>query len=389
MKKQKNNDVEKRLRQLPSLKDHQSKEKLYLSVRARVNIPERKFPPWLFPSLATLTVILLLTVFIPTFINQMNPVTMEDSSEGSHSKSDSSLEESKGAEKLPEQDKTDKNHPLEKNSNQTQEHSSTDTHSNDSNTSEDSVEVNSLLAGNGEGKTYAYPGMNGETVVPLTQTSSLSDRVPAGSLGLSERITEDLTIDIEQGRAKVIFPDQFKVSGSSYSQMVIDSIRWELEGENIKTIQLETSSGRAVPLGNYGEVKELSPIEKGEYIFKLYQFEGSSHKFLAPVQVPDETSFREALQMMKTRGNEKFITSPVPGHVQLATVETSSEEVSIQVEHQAWASEQQVLTMMEAIMATAHQFGYKEVKFEGIQVQSFSFYDLDQPIQVPEKVNPI
>ncbi|SFK01434.1 hypothetical protein SAMN04487936_106147 [Halobacillus dabanensis] len=408
MKKHKDEDVENLLNKLPSIEDRQSKEAVFQKVSSRVNKKKRKTPPWLLPGMATIAAVVLLAVFIPVYFNNNNEMfTGEESTDQMHTTSDtyssSEFEETEEAIPSAEDESEVEEARPEENDNEREDASIAEddgkesevpkTEENNVQTVEDTNGFNSLIAGPNieQYETVTYPGMNGEVVLPLVPVTENLEQVPSTSYGLAERATSDLKYEIsEQGdTVTVIFPEDFSVSGSSWTQAIIESIRWDLAHLETDTIMIQTESGAPVPLGNYGEMTEIPAIKNGEYVFKLYQYEGSDEQLLAPVAVEASPSFLEALHLMKESGQALYVKPAIPSHVQFTEVSTEEGLVTINVDHQAWASEQQLLTMVEAILATAEQFGFHAVQFEGINVREFSPYNLDEPIAVPEKINPM
>lgn len=405
MKKHKDEDMESMLSKLPPIEDRQSKEAVFQKVSSRVNKKKRKIAPWFLPGMATVAVVILLAVFIPVYFNNNDMFTGEESSDQMHTTSDtyssSELEEAEESIPSPEDEAdVEEARPNENERESTsieedagQDPEGSETEENNVQIAEEAPGFNSLIAGpnTDQYETVTYPGMNGEVILPLVPITENLEQVPSTSYGLAERATSDLQYEIsEQGdTVTVIFPDNFSVSGSSWTQVIIESIRWDLAYLETDTIMIQTESGDPVSLGNYGEMTEVPAIKDGEYVFKLYQHEGSDEQLLAPVAVEASPPFLEALNRMKDSGQALYVKPAIPSHVQFSEVSTEEGLVTINVEHQAWASEQQLLTMIEAILATAEQFGYHTVQFEGINVREFSPYNLDKPIAVPEKINPV
>lgn len=405
MRKHKDEDVERLLSKLPSIEDRQSKEAVFQKVSSSVNKKKRKVAPWLFPAMATVAVVVLLAVFIPVYFNSNDMFTVEDSSDQPHTTSESSssseLEETEESIPAPEDEsnveeakpneRESESAPSEEDAGEVPE--VTETEENNVQTAEEASGFNSFIVGPDAEQydTVTYPGMNGEVVLPLVPMTENPDQVPSASYGLAERATSDLRYEFSEqdDSVTVLFPDDFSVSGSAWTQAIIESIRWDLAYLDTDNIRIQTESGAPVSLGNYGEVTEIPAIKDGEYVFKMYQYEGAAERLLAPVAVEGSPSFLEALEIMKESDQALHVSPVIPSHVQFSEISTEEGFVTINVDHQAWASEQQLLTMIEAILASAEQFGYQTVQFEGINVREFSPYNLDEPIAVPEKINPI
>ncbi|MBX0356179.1 hypothetical protein [Halobacillus sp. Nhm2S1] len=404
MKKRSDEDIKEALGNLPSMEDRQSKDLLYQKVSSRVNKPKRKAAPWLFPGLATIAVLLVLAVFIPVFFSNNGMLTVEESADRTNENAESSTAneettpsfdsppsengEENAEIKETEPSSEEKNLPSEKNDeNQTQENAS----KLEEKQGEPDTELDSLVLSKDEDgyTTRSYPGKNGEVILPIPQKQEAS--FTPERYGLAERAVGELEyqVDETEGSAVVTFPDGFNVSGSAWASAIVESIRWDLENFNLDEIIVQTESGNPVSLGSYGEISEVPVIQQGEYIFQLYQYEDSPERLLAPISVDGSPTFQDALSMMKERGRGLYVSPAVPEHVQFNTVTADEGVVSINLQHESWAGEQQLLTMVEAILATAGQFGFEKVKFNGVNVSKFSTYDLEEPIDVPQGINPV
>ncbi|MYL48425.1 hypothetical protein GLV98_02975 [Halobacillus litoralis] len=406
MKKRNDEDIKKVLGKLPSVEDRQSKEMLYQKVSSRVNTPKRKVAPWLFPGLATIAVLLVLAVFIPVFFSNSGMLTVEDSADRSNESAESSSateeatpsfdsstsesEEESAEIKKAEPSSEDKELPPEENiesSEQEKEAKHEETQK------ESETELDSLVLMSEEGgfETVSYPGKNAEVILPTLQKQQDSNAFSPERYGLAERAVGELEYEVDEteGSAVVTFPDGFTASGSAWVSAIIESIRWDLEKFQLEKISLQTESGNPVGLGSYGEMSEVPVIQEGEYIFQLYQYEGSSERFLAPISVDGSPTFQDALSLMKEKGRGLYVSPAIPEHVQFTSTTEEDALVNVNLQHEAWASEQQLLTMIEAILVTAGHFGFEKVKFNGMNVREFSTYDLEEPIEVPERINPI
>ncbi|MGR9049884.1 hypothetical protein ACQ4XT_14765 [Halobacillus faecis] len=406
MKKRNDEDIKKVLGKLPSMEDRQSKEMLYQKVSSRVHTPKRKVAPWVFPGLATIAVLLVLAVFIPVFFSNNGLLTVEDTADHANESTESStanqetgpsldapiLEGEEESAEVQEAEPSSEEESLPPEENQEE-----GSQENDSNLQEEQesveTELESLVLQSDDGSfiTLSYPGKNAEVILPTLQSQQESSAFSPERYGLAERAVSEMEyeVDEKEGRAAVTFPDDFTVSGAAWANAIIESIRWELADFQLQEITVQTESGNPVILGSYGEITEVPVIQQGEYIFQLYQYEGSSERLLAPISVDGSPTFRDALSLMKETGEGLFVTPAVPEHVQFTSTTVDQQTVNINLQHESWASEQQLLTMVEAILATAGQFGFEKVKFNGINVSEFSTYDLEEPIDVPQRINPV
>ncbi|WP_406944058.1 hypothetical protein ACJA3J_11535 [Halobacillus sp. SY10] len=408
MKKRNDEDIKKVLGELPSMDDRQSKETLYQKVSSRVNTPKRKVAPWLFPGLATIAVLLVLAVFIPVFFSNNGMLTVEESADRANENAESSSateetapsldsstsesEEESAEIKEAEPSSEDKDLPPEENAEEESQEKEEESKLEETQ-EEPEAELESLVLRSDEGgyDTVSYPGKNAEVILPTLQKQQEVDTFSPERYGLAERAVEGIEYEVDEteGSAVVTFPDGFTVSGSAWASAIVESIRWDLENFQLEEIFVQTESGNPVNLGSYGEMSEVPVIQQREYIFQLYQYEGSSERLLAPISVDGSPTFQDALSLMKEKGRGLFVSPAVPEHVQFTSTTVDEGIVNINLQHESWASEQQLLTMVEAILVTAGQFGFEKVKFTGINVREFSTYDLEEPIDVPDRINPV
>ncbi|MBN9653116.1 hypothetical protein J0K78_02470 [Halobacillus sp. GSS1] len=406
MKKHSDEDIKKALSKLPAMEDRQSKEMLYQKVSSRVNKPQRKVAPWLFPGLATVAVLLVLAVFLPVFFSNNGMLTVEESADRADQSAESSTAneetspslDSSPSETGEESSETKEAEPSsEEESLPAEENEEEEPQADETKVEEDredpETELDSLILSSDESglRTLSYPGKNAEIILPTVQKQPESEEFSPERYGLADRVVDELKYEINEteGAAVVTFPDGFSVSGAAWANAIIESIRWDLENFQLQEISVQTESGGPVNLGSYGEISEIPVIQQGEYIFQLYQYEDSSERFLAPISVEGSPTFREALSLMQEKGKGLYISPAVPEHVQFTSTTIDQGIMNIQVQHESWASEQQLLTMVEAILVTAGQFGFERVKFNGMNVSEFSTYDLEEPIDVPGRINPV
>ncbi|MCA1022710.1 hypothetical protein [Halobacillus litoralis] len=362
MKKSKRQNVEEQLSQLPSLKDHQSRDVLYQAVNKKLERTEKRMPSWMGPGAAVCALLVVLAVFIPVFLSQNQEMNTQPSEqtrdEPARSFENPEMENSAGPSAEGEAS-DDRGAPL-------------------------------TAITEDEWFTFAYPGRNAEVVIPVfTHDEVPFTKETAEENGLSERLLQNIEIAVneEEKNAEVTFPDEFNPAGSAYVQMLMESIRWELYGEEVQTIDLNRTSHDEVPMGNYGDVDRLTPIGEGEYIFKLYQYNEQSSFYLAPVPVTGHPSLEEALKMMKEEGGGTYTVPSVPAHVEFSLVEVEDGHVKLDISHKEWKGEREVTRMLDAISATARQFGMSRVTFHGIKQEESGGYDLTKPVDLPGPFN--
>lgn len=386
-------DIESMLEKLPSVKDKQTKADLYHKVRPKLDGKRKKhYTRWLVPGAASIAVVFVLLLIIPAYLddanNQFNDTAGETSTystEGFDSGSDSSQggspTESEAGNGLEGE------RPEEQISDNEQSDIILD------NKPED--ELKRLTAPTlSEGMRPAvYMDPNAQIYIPVTWISKqekssapiLEDLQPE-KYGLIP-VPTPYRVNKKEGEATVIFPNDFSVNGSSNAISIVQSLRWRMEFSQIDSIKVQTENGDAVSLGNYGDVDQLPAIQQGRYYYQLYENKG--YNYLVPVSINGDSSIESALQLMKIDRNSTI--SAIPAHVNFESVKQDVERLLIQINHGEWSNSQQRLTAIESVLMTARQFGYEEVLFTGMEMETDtnSVYDFSTPIQVPEIVNPI
>ncbi|RWZ60229.1 hypothetical protein EQV77_02755 [Halobacillus fulvus] len=388
--------IEHLLKELPSIKDKQSKDEVYRKIQHKKRKPTKKKIPWLIPGLASLAVVIVLALMVPAFLGGIQS-PMSQMADDSADQTASSGEESSEAESTEEAAPTPNNdQAIGTDEQQGEGEVSTDQEdadaSMDESPSEGQMTTASTLkrytaASDGEANPSIFIDENAQLIIPLTgvgmseeEWNNVSSDIDEGLLP----IEPPYTYTIEGQQATVVFPDQFSISGSSGTIALVESIQWRLYYEGVDQIRLQTESGAPVSLGNYGELEELPVIDEGIYIYRLYESPSTQSRYMIPVQT-SATSFEEAIQQLQE--NQDSTIAPVPANLSVSATGNNN-TVQIKIDGEEWDSDQSKLTAIEAILLTAKQFGYSEVEFEGVEGLE-RYFDLDRPVSVPDYVNPV
>ncbi|MGP4070278.1 hypothetical protein [Halobacillus sp. B29] len=379
-------ELKELLGEFPKIEDKQNKENLYRSIEPKLNKRKRRIAPWITPSMATAAVLLILAIVLPVLLSSLPTNEYSGSADQEESSTESANESGR------DQAETTEQKPSEIEDSSRNEDT---TPSSDNNETESPF---TLQDRSPDIESYVLPGKNGEVVVPFTvikpgdqEDKNISSLVNPAEWGLAEDLIKDLTfnIDEERNQAEVIFPDNFSISGSAYTSIISESIRWKLYPYEVKNIKLQTESGSPVVLGNLGKIETLPVVEQNRYYYQIYSDQGSERQFLVPIKAERELSIQEALNRMKEKHTSNNVDSAVPNHVTFSSVAVEGSVLTMTVEHESWASDQQLMMMIDAVLATAKNFGFNEVIFDNINHEINSFYNLNEPIPVPTFINPI
>ncbi|SFF62406.1 hypothetical protein SAMN05216353_103173 [Halobacillus alkaliphilus] len=385
-------ELKEMLGKFPKMEDKKSKEDLYRSIEPELNKRKRRIAPWITPSMATAAVLLILAIVLPVFLSSLPSNEYSGSADQQESSTESANEPGQDQAETTEQKPSEiEDSSRGENNNSTFDKSETEV--NEGTESPFTIQDRSPNM-----ESYVLPGENGEVVVPFTvikrddqEGQKVASLVKPENWGLAEDLIKELTfkIDEEREQADVIFPDNFSINGSAYTSIISESIRWRLHPYDVKTINLQTESGSPVVLGNFGEVNTLPIIEENRYFYQIYTSEVSERQFLVPIKAEKEISMEDALNRMKEEQTYGNVDPAVPGHVNFPSVSAERSTLTVTVEHDSWSSDQQLMRMIDAVLATAGNFGFKEVRFQNIKPEKSSSYKFSEPIPVPTYLNPI
>ncbi|MCA1009504.1 hypothetical protein [Halobacillus halophilus] len=385
-------ELKELLGNFPKMEDKHSKEDLYRSIEPELNKRKRRIAHWITPSMAAAAVLLILAIVLPVFLSSHPSNEYSGSADQENSSTESANERGQDQAKSTEQK------PSELDDSNREEGNNPSLDKNETEVNEGTESPFTIQNHSPDTESYVLPGKNGEVVVPFTvikkadeENQEVASLVKPEKWGLAEDLLKELTFNIDEKReqAEVIFPDNFSINGSAYTSIISESIRWRLYPYNVKTINIQTESGSPVVLGNLGEVNTLPIIEEDRYFYQIYSSESSERQFLVPIKAEKEMSLEDALNRMKEEQTYGNVVPAVPGHVTFPSVSAEGATLVLKVEHDSWPSDQQLIRMVDAILATADNFGFKDVRFHNIKPEKSSSYDFSEPIPVPTYLNPI
>ncbi|WP_079479916.1 hypothetical protein [Halobacillus salinus] len=369
------NQIQKLVEKLPSIEDKQSKEQLYENIEKRMNDSRRKKPQWVVPAFASIAVIVVMIMIIPSVWNSMNGQFQSlDGIEESESTQEGSSADSEGENQSAslEGSAEDKAITSEVEKQQIGEET-----------------VDRMSSSKSDGRAAVYFDTQAQIVIPVTWMSG--DDVAEADLkeiakekyGLIAP-TGEYSFSPEEDSLVVEFPNEFRAEGSATENSIVQDIQWRAYAEDAREIFVRSQDGNAVNLGNRGQVTQLDTIQEASYIYQLFT-SATGERFLVPV--PFEGSIQEAVRELKE--NLGGTSASVPDSISFIEVEGQSDRLYVRVEEDSWKSPQEKVTAIESILLTAKQYGFEEVQLEGITPTEDSVFAYDKPIQVPELINPI
>ncbi|MCA0970307.1 hypothetical protein LCM20_06880 [Halobacillus litoralis] len=356
------NQIENLVKQLPSVQDQQRKDELYQNVQKKMNKSEKKKAPWLVPAFASVAVVLVMVMIIPSIWSSMNLQFQSSQPEmGEESGGESSSGDEASSSEQATMESADTAMPA----------------------------LNRMTTSRVEGKPMVYFDSQAQVVVPVSWVTNepvpdedLSS-IAAEAYGLTEPSAR-YSFEMENNEANVVFPAGFKAKGSATENAIVRSIQWRAEANSAIRINVSTEEGGPVNLGNRGEVTQLSTIESSSYVYHLFT-STTGVQFLVPV--PFEGTIEEALESLKR--DQSNTSAPVPPHLVFEQIDTTDDILNLTVSHDSWRVDQNRMTAVEAILMTAKQYGFEEVQFQGITPSEDAEFDYTKPIPVPGNVNPL
>lgn len=368
------NQIHDLVKKLPSLEDRQKKDDLYRNIQKKMNKPKKTKAPWVVPTFASVAVVILMIMIVPTVWNSMNDQFQSYGGEEKSGSASDRADQSASSEEAAENDNATME-SLEKNTDREQSSASSD--------------LNRMTKEVREGKPMVYFDSQAQIVIPVTwiegekYTEEELAKLAANRYGLTQP-SGSYTFRTNDNEATVTFPTGFKANGSALENAIVRAIQWRAWAYGVDEINVSTTEGNSVNLGNRGEINQLSTIEAERFLYQVFT-STRGVRFLVPVSF--KGSITEALSEMKV---DRVSTSPaVPEHLTFEEVEDQDKRLLVRVNHEPWHDPQERVTAVEAILLTAKQYGFEEVKLEGINPTRDSEYDYSKPIQVPEMINPI
>ncbi|MFC4022909.1 hypothetical protein ACFOUV_03660 [Oceanobacillus longus] len=199
----------------------------------------------------------------------------------------------------------------------------------------------------------------------------------------NEYMLKNASIVLNESEVLIELGDKFSIGEGSTNAYLFEkmlSAMFTPYGINKAVFQSDTNG---VELGPYGVIEELLLNKEENLIYKRY-----NNQFLVPI--PNlNLSIQDALTEMKIEQKEFNIDRTIPEEVQF-TVDSSKNLLKLTLDDGSVSQdEQQVMTMIEAILMTAKSYGYQSVQFNNFPFDQIGRYNISAPIPVPIAANPI
>lgn len=203
----------------------------------------------------------------------------------------------------------------------------------------------------------------------------------------SNYLFKGISFKLDEGNKKVILelPKDFSISeGSTVPNMFEDQLRSMFSPYGIEKAVFNNNEG--IDFGQFGTIHELA-LNKTKTAYKLYSDE--QNNLLVEVPLDEYTTIEEALAEMQIGEEDYNVFPTVPGEMEFSVV-TQGEQLDISIDNEVTIEDSRTGTIMvEAILMTAKSFGYNFVKINNISGDRVGYYDVSEPLRVPDAVNPI
>lgn len=399
-----NEKLKEQLRNLPKIKDHQSKALLYEKIKfshpSRSNVNKRNGLKWIIPSLASLSAVLVFIIMLQSGIIKQNQTVEHFDQPDVDRQSDEDLslssQEGENAEEFNILVEDDDVNELD-----IAEHEAPNTINNGQMIYyEDEHQFPTF--------TIAVADRQNMYPIPLTLVSSSSTGDPNDyynrinnfineeDFGVTTFPFEDINFEFSsnQDQLYMTVEDDYQFpQGSSQAAMFQSMLNLMFTDYSFDHIILQTNSTSGIDLGPIGfkEAFELEPVEHQAY--KLYQHK-DGERLLIPVEGSDGnriTNFNEALKEMQRSEPEFDISKSIPeeARYQLERINESTISMTFS-EYEAFGNNKLTNEMIQAILVTAKSFGYTavELNIPGIDGHIGQF-DINSKLPVPDGINPI
>lgn len=391
MKKREWNEdqLEKLLQQLPSVKDKQNPKDLYQSVYFNYQ-GRKKRRIWIAPTVATIAVLFIIALISPFLFEGITGTREEsamDSASSSSSESKIAKNESQTEVQMAEsslnEDMDKENVELSKKELK-QETFVTD--------ADDSAKI----------ITVGLTDNNLQNIIPVSFTEEAGkeelDQIESFN---PEKFTDKLgplsipmkNTDLEKENNDEIIinykADNSSITGSgseiAYKESIIETFRWI----GYKKANLYTNGEEGIDFSNYGQETQLEISETRNKAYLVYQYDESKEKLLVPSR-ESLPSLEKAIQVMRKGIEEQQLKPSIQDNIGEIIITEDGERLEIDFTQSANVENNEVsIIMLESILLTAKDFGYETVKFNGTKEKEIGVMDVSEPVEVPFSPNPI
>ncbi|MGM7721340.1 hypothetical protein [Metabacillus sp. Hm71] len=390
MKRQEWNEeqLEKLLKQLPSVKDKQTSEDIYQTILSKQHQGKTN-RTWAAPAIAVIAALFIFALISPLFFQslQLNEESaMDMSSKSTTESSEKTQRSSENNKEMAEPQQELENKELAKASLLNDKQQTFVTAASEA---EDVITVGftdseaknilpvSLEANKKQEKLEQIekvnPDVYKEEIGPITYELSETE------FSESEK-SEEITIDY-----KGVPNLSSSTNDVLYQNAIIETFKWL----NYKKANLYTNQKEGIEFGQSGPKNDLDVSKETKKAYFLYQFDENTLKLLVPSPISYD-SIDGALKAMKQGIEENDLKPTILNTVTNITTTPKGDQIEIEINQDAGVENSEAsIIMLEAMLMTAKEFGYDTVQFKGITTDRIGEMDVTKPIEVPFSPNPV
>jgi Sporulation and spore germination len=364
--------MEQLLQQMPHVIDERSKEVIYERLSAKLQ--RKRIKAWGIPSVASTAALLLFIVLGSSFIARH-----EFGEKASENAEDRAIVVEMPASEREEKAVSEKSAVIP------------------------SRVVSSTSRKNQNVVVFGIPDLYAQHVIPVSifvdkdgksyseQFEQAKTVLKEAEWGLSESLFDSLTIVQfnENGRLTVRIPGDHSVfrSGTAGEAMFLESIEETFRWAGIKEVAFSTDGKKGIKLSHTGWLDSLT-VDKTNRGYFLYQLDAVHPVFLTPTN-ESFANIQSALNKMDDTA-DSLLRPAIPKNVKIEAVRVNRDEVTVQFSNTSQLENiPEILWMLEAILLTAKEFGFKSVMFTGGNVDQIGPYMFNVKISVPLAPNPM
>lgn len=385
--------LEDKLRQMPTVKDNQSKETLYQKIELRLHEKqEHRRWSWLVPSIASFAVIGLLFLIVQGNMN------------GTYQNANESYSEQASMENQEQSNvQADRPEGLEKKSSLS--------------LADERKEKRGIINANENSSLIYYKNLDEEQLftiaavdkysnyaIPITLVDSSGGSAndyynqmnrfiknKQEALGVNVFPFEGLSfdVDVKNKQAVLTVPKSYQFPDGSSSAYVFEQMATIMfKPYGIQKLIVQSPDGNPVDLGPFGEISAIDIRLEEQHIYKVYQF-NDKEPLLVPVQTNIDDTIDAALKQLKVDEPAFDVKGPIPEDASFDVV-VKQDNLSIQfTEGRTLDDDKPTMMMIEAILMTAKSFNFNSITIDLPNgLNKVGNYRLDQMIPVPDGVNP-
>ncbi|MDQ0225061.1 hypothetical protein [Metabacillus niabensis] len=379
--------IERLLNQMPLVKDKQTADEIYQSIQFKIQSRKKK-KNWIAPSIATAAALFLIAILTPLILEQgaKEQKTAMDLSNSEKAKIETAVQDD--GQTSEQTISNDKNEDVDHQLNQVLMEDQKETFVTKASEAEDII-------------TVGFTNDQAELILPVSLElndkkkkieviEEIKPEIYSDELGPISFELSGAEIDEEANNEEVNidYHKNVQISGSSEETLFLNSVIETFRWDNYKKANLYTNDKQGIELSNYGVKNEVEMQKELKKAYFLYQYSEETQKLLVP-SPNSYDSIEQAIDAMKT-GLDHELKPTIVNHIIIKNIFEDGEQLEVEFEAGSkFEDNQEFVIMLESILLSAKEFGFKTVYFKGIDINHIGVMDVAHPIEVPFSPNPI